>query len=233
MKARRTEPGGRSKLSPCQWSTGWPLSGASTEFEAGRRESQRRVADFLRRPRPDPRAERGRHQLRPQANAERRLFRAQTRRRSRRFHRPARDRPRPRKRRSGRPARPAESQSCIVRDGQRLERRPRNNAISKPSSGRSVPRTPRSSKATWRMTRQDRLMRISRRELPRQGIGPLGDVAGAEQHHIIARRGDFADQARQIVGAWQGDRLAMAMRLDRRDQSVLVDPLRSGASPAG
>ena len=66
--------------------------------------------------------------------------------------------------------------------------------------------------------------RRQRFELSRERIGPLGDVAGAEADHVITRFGDALDEAGEILGLFERDRVAMATGLQARRQ----DSSRSG-----
>src|SRR6266511_6153422 len=50
--------------------------------------------------------------------------------------------------------------------------------------------------------------RAERRKLPRQRIGPLRDVAGAEADHDVARLRQALDDARQLLRAVERDHLA-------------------------
>ena len=54
------------------------------------------------------------------------------------------------------------------------------------------------------------------RQFAGQRIGPLRDVAGAEADDVVAGLGEALDQTRQLVGRRQRDRIAVAVRVDRR-----------------
>src|SRR5438105_12231572 len=62
-----------------------------------------------------------------------------------------------------------------------------------------------------------------RLQFARQRVGPLRDIAGAEQDDQIAAAGEAVDHARKRGGIRQRDHLAMAMGAQPEDKVIAID----------
>ena len=70
-----------------------------------------------------------------------------------------------------------------------------------------------------------------RRELARQRVCPLGDIARAKEDNVIAGLGEGTDERGQILGPFQAERVAVSPRLQGGDEGSRSAPAM-GASPA-
>src|ERR1700730_1752837 len=61
-----------------------------------------------------------------------------------------------------------------------------------------------------------------RRELARQRVCPLGDIARAKEDNVIAGLGEGTDERGQILGPFQAERVAVSARLQGADERIAI-----------
>ena len=61
-----------------------------------------------------------------------------------------------------------------------------------------------------------------RRELARQRVRPLGDIARAKEDNVIAGLGEGADERGQILRPFQAERMAVSPRLQGGDERIAI-----------
>src|ERR1700730_5052540 len=61
-----------------------------------------------------------------------------------------------------------------------------------------------------------------RRELARQRVRPLGDIARAKEDDVIAGLGEGTDERGQILGPFQAKSMAVSARLQGGDEGIAI-----------